>query len=215
MRPTADIEIDEQRRFHECHIHRFAASASTLFRFFLLRNCFWTLTILVVAGLMLIALGFVLDLRFIVLGLMVWCICLPLVLAWCWYMYALNVINALNLQDHTLRFGNDGIILTTYNIIKNYDDEGDNDNNDTEKEIVSKSYLFPTECLKGVEIYGQGYFLRIAEAEIRSIDSVSESTPANGYALFSDKAKKISCKEGWLFVPFTEDASLIHNIRML
>lgn len=70
-----------------CATEVFSLPGGRLFSFILLRHCFWWIAAVVFLGLALICVGFAVDLRLVVAGLMVWCFsCL------CWWLSAAFII---------------------------------------------------------------------------------------------------------------------------
>ena len=92
-----------------CATAEFSLPGGRLFTFLLLRHCFWLLTSVVLVGLAMLCIGLAADLRLSIVALMVWCFCLPLTVALCWFRYALSPLNAFNQLPHTLRFTTDSI----------------------------------------------------------------------------------------------------------
>lgn len=159
-------------------VAEFRLSAGRLFTFLLLRQCFWLLTGVVLAGLTLVCVGLAIDLRVAIAGLMIWCFCVPMIVAFCWFRYALTPLNAFNLLPHTLRFTTESIevCVKTKQPSKEEEETGESEKERGEEqeikeddaageveEVEVKSFLYPVSAITGREAYGGGVFLFIRE----------------------------------------------------
>lgn len=177
-------------RLTPCATEEFSLPGGRLFAFLLLRHCFWLLTAIVLTGLALLCIGLAADLRVAVVALMVWCFCLPLAVAFCWFRYALSPLNAFNLLPHTLRFNTDSIeVHVRPKAPDGDDDESDAHQKNPEPAAEEKVFAYPVSAVTGSEAYGGGVFLSIKE--------------------------KPDSRPGYLFVPFGNSAEVEGNLRLL
>lgn len=164
-------------------VAEFSLPAGRLFGFLLLRHCFWLLTAVVMAGLALLCIGFAIDLRVAIAGLMIWCFCLPMIVAFCWFRYALIPLNAFNLLPHTLRFTSDSMEVCVktkrFNSKEDVAEWGKEwkeedmeekkiskdriESEEAEDENEVKTFFYPMAAITGREAYGGGVFLCIKE----------------------------------------------------
>lgn len=137
----------------------FSVGTGTMFRFLLLRRCGGLLGATAAAGLAAVVAGVLLDLRFVVVGLMVWMLVLPGLAAFCWFKYGLSRVNCLNLRPHTLTLDEGGItvraLYPTGNVIVNEEDGGE------EEELEERTLRFPRGRLSPASISGPNLFIPV------------------------------------------------------
>lgn len=177
-----------------CATAEFSLPGGRLFTFLLLRHCFWLLTSVVLVGLAMLCIGLAADLRLSIVALMVWCFCLPLTVALCWFRYALSPLNAFNQLPHTLRFTTDSIEVHVRpkapdRDVDDEDDVTESRESEINEELVEKVFNYPVSSIVGSEAYGGGVFLCIKE--------------------------KPGGKPGYLYVPFGGDEDVQANLRVL
>lgn len=160
MTPTAVTTNDDKLLFEPCVSGEFSLDRSSLFRFIMLRHCFWLLTSTALAGLLLVIAGAAADLRITVVGIMIWCIFIPMLTAWCWFRHALTTVNAINLQKHRLKFIAGGIEMTLSPKTESNDTDKDGD---SYPPPVEKVYFYPSGRIKSCEAFGSGFFLNISD----------------------------------------------------
>lgn len=165
------------------------AGSGSIFMMLMLRHYFWYLAIIIIAGLGLITIGLVEDIRLTVIGLMIWFLILPLISAWCWIKNVLTEINAINLSYRILRFHNDELEVIMYR--RQIDGESE-DEDGTELKIDERwdkihTYHFSITEMKGYEITSSGIFIKIIKSK----------------------------SKGWLFVPNNQNSALMQNLCVI
>lgn len=144
-----------------CATEVFSLPGGRLFSFILLRHCFWWIAAVVFLGLALICVGFAVDLRLVVAGLMVWCFFMPLLVAFCRLHYMLSPLNAFNLLPHHLVFEPNGIRVIVQ-LKTDKEDKGDEEFEEAQPpEPILREFFYPLKNVCGAENYTGGTFLAI------------------------------------------------------